>query len=841
MRFKTYYFTVLFLLLHGLTNAQIIIPDNKPKQNNNTNPQPANTDNKLVLKISPNLKCKIKVDGEDKGIVDAGGIKKVYLQKGEFKIEAISTENVLDIFVTKYTVEEKDINSERLYEIDLEKLRETRLDNEKLQLKAKIDELIKNGNTYTSQGNYEKAIIEFSKVILLDPQNPISYNNRANSYNSLKIYDLAIKDYSIAIELNPNDPIYYNNRAVSFNDQGKYDLAIADFSKVIELLPTFIYAYIGRGDAYNSQGKYDLAIADYSQIISVNQNSAEAFASRGNTYYEQGNYDLAIKDCTKAIEIDPQYSWAFNIRGIAFYNKAMYDTAIADYTKAIIINPNYTDAYVNRGDAYMSLNNYTLAIADYSKLIEIDPKSSKAFCGRGDAYFYQKLYDLAIADYSKSIEIDPQYIEAYLGRGAFYKFQGKYELAIADYSKVIEISPEYFEGYRELGDIYSDLGMYEMALKDYDKVIEQEPDCYYCTVERGNIFKQMGNLRMALVDFTKSIDSGNTWAYVDRGMIYYAQGKFRLAISDFTKIKDEEREAFPWLSINYRLRGYTYYKLGDKVNAVSDFIKYKNLTGYDCNNDIDWDKMTDTLKTSEQKESAHNNILKEIKSNMVFVQGGTFMMGCRAKSDMDCREDEESSHPITVGDFYISKFELTQKQWEIIMGRNYSLTNGCEDCPVESVNWFDVQEFLAKLNLITSRKFRLPMESEWEFAARGGNNSKGYKYPGSNNICDIADTNQKNKFNYRVGQFAPNELGIYDMCGNVDELCSDVYFPAKLTPINQSGINDKYREKIHAVRGGWGSNPFSWDQKRDYRITNRYGVPAGKNVGTIGLRLVLTP
>ncbi|MEI6765327.1 MAG: SUMF1/EgtB/PvdO family nonheme iron enzyme [Bacteroidota bacterium] len=140
--------TIACLLFNSVLYAQIIIPENKPKQNNNTSPQQA-TSNKFILKISSNLRCRIKIDGEDKGIVENGGIKKVYLIKGVYKIEAISTENNSDFFSSKYTVIEQDLNTEDLYEIDLLKIRNNRIANEKaaenekaaVKAKAKYDSI----------------------------------------------------------------------------------------------------------------------------------------------------------------------------------------------------------------------------------------------------------------------------------------------------------------------------------------------------------------------------------------------------------------------------------------------------------------------------------------------------------------------------------------------------------------------------------------------------------------------------------------------------------------------------------------------------------------------------
>mgnify|MGYP001804168081 CR=1 FL=1 len=163
--------------------------------------------------------------------------------------------------------------------------------------------------------------------------------------------------------------------------------------------------------------------------------------------------------------------------------------------------------------------------------------------------------------------------------------------------------------------------------------------------------------------------------------------------------------------------------------------------------------------------------LESISENMVFVKGGTFNMGSN-----DGRDIEKPLHEVQVGDFYIGKYEVTQAQWRRIMGNSPSSFNNCDDCPIESVSWNDIQRFLKKLRKQTGQKYRLPTEAEWEYAARGGNKSKGFTYAGSNALADVAwyDSNSGNK-TQPVGQKAPNELGIYDMSGNVWEWCTDWY------------------------------------------------------------------
>ncbi len=186
---------------------------------------------------------------------------------------------------------------------------------------------------------------------------------------------------------------------------------------------------------------------------------------------------------------------------------------------------------------------------------------------------------------------------------------------------------------------------------------------------------------------------------------------------------------------------------------------------------------------------------------MVDVEGGTFTMG------LDLGEAEHlyetPKHKVTLSDFRISKYEVTQELWEAVMGENPSISKG-DKLPVENVSWHDVQVFIKKLNKMTGKKYRLPTEAEWEFAARGGNLSEGYYFIGGNeNEIDKTAWHSHNsdKHTHQVGLLNPNELEIYDMGGNVSEWVSDYYGHYSEKPqVNPIGSKKSDIGKI--LRGG---------------------------------------
>ena len=222
-----------------------------------------------------------------------------------------------------------------------------------------------------------------------------------------------------------------------------------------------------------------------------------------------------------------------------------------------------------------------------------------------------------------------------------------------------------------------------------------------------------------------------------------------------------------------------------------------------------------------------------INIEMVKVEAGSFKMGATPEMQAPY-EVEKPVHRVTLtNNYYIGKYEVTQALWKIVMGSNPSNSKG-DNLPVENVSWNNCQKFISKLNKLTGKSFRLPTEAEWEFAARGGNKSRGYQYSGSNTIGDVAwyDGNSGSK-THAVGTKQPNELGAFDMTGNVWEWCQDWHGRYSSSPqTNPTGaVSGSYR----VYRGG------SWCYPAGYcRCSRRFdGTPDFRN-GDLGLRLVLS-
>ena len=264
-------------------------------------------------------------------------------------------------------------------------------------------------------------------------------------------------------------------------------------------------------------------------------------------------------------------------------------------------------------------------------------------------------------------------------------------------------------------------------------------------------------------------------------------------------------------------------------------------------------KAAGTAAKKAPAKAAGDNVLTinvgGTKFNMIKVQGGTFKMGCDPEAVKEAYFQEGPVHQVTLSTYYIAETEVTQELWTVIMGKHKDLNDGfiADDKPVHNVTYAQIQEFIKNLNMVKSDyEFRLPTEAEWEFAARGGVKSKGTKYSGSNDVkavawtkelCgdDFSDTSAPNWGLHAVKTKAPNELGLYDMTGNVREWTADVFGEyqagAQTNPKGPAADDDPG----YVVRGG------GWDEEADKcRVTYREGYWSTGYSHDTGFRLVCT-
>ena len=280
-------------------------------------------------------------------------------------------------------------------------------------------------------------------------------------------------------------------------------------------------------------------------------------------------------------------------------------------------------------------------------------------------------------------------------------------------------------------------------------------------------------------------------------------------------------------------------KIGQTPQMVSDLLVGQHQVriskqGYSDYNSTLTIKEGETSMLTAKLEKPNNQVITvgNVSFTMVRIEGGTFQMGATSEQGSDAGDYEKPVHQVTLLPYYIGETEVTQALWEAVMGNNPSKFKS-NNRPVEKVSWNDCQEFIQKLNQKTGRKFRLPTEAEWEFAARGGNKSRGYKYSGSNNLEDVAwfTENSNNQTNDVKTKLA-NELGLYDMSGNVLEWCQD--WCGGYSSSSQSDPKGPSSGSFRVHRGGSWFN-FASSCRVSYRQINAPDL----RFRDLGLRLAL--
>ncbi len=258
---------------------------------------------------------------------------------------------------------------------------------------------------------------------------------------------------------------------------------------------------------------------------------------------------------------------------------------------------------------------------------------------------------------------------------------------------------------------------------------------------------------------------------------------------------------------------------------------------------VNIDHSTATSAGKTEASGAKTFTVKGVTFTMISVEGGTFTMGATSEQGNDVASAEKPAHKVTLGDYYIGETEVTQALWQAVMGNNPSRFKGNTNRPVENVSWNDCQKFIKKLNRLTGETFRLPTEAEWEYAARGGNKSKGYIHAGSNIVSDVAwykvnaldvGSSSPDYGNHPVKGKQPNELGLYDMSGNVSEWCSDWYDSSYYGSSPENNPTGPTIGSSRLCRGG------SWNNiARICRVSHRCYYDPDYKGSYYGLRLAL--
>lgn len=241
--------------------------------------------------------------------------------------------------------------------------------------------------------------------------------------------------------------------------------------------------------------------------------------------------------------------------------------------------------------------------------------------------------------------------------------------------------------------------------------------------------------------------------------------------------------------------------------------------------------------SSKIKKTNSTHLVKSSVNNMVFVEGGTFTMGSSHEQAYDF---EQPPHKKQISSFYMAKTEVTQALWLEVMGWNYSYFP-CQNCPVNNISWANISQFIKRLNKQTKMQFRLPTEAEWEYAAKGGNKSQHYLFSGSNTIRDVAwFAENSNRTIHPVATKKANEIGLYDMTGNVWEFCQDDMSKNAYKQATQKNeafdIGAPQQAQTLKVLRGSG---YEFSANESY-VFRRDGASSNVRLPDVGFRLALT-
>lgn len=435
------------------------------------------------------------------------------------------------------------------------------------------------GDALRMRGEYDRAIADYTQALRLEANNLLAHLNRGLVYRLTGRADAAIGDLTEALRIDPRNVVAFNARGSAHADIGRYDLAIADHTQALRHDPALAWAYQSRGDAYAGQREYDRAIADYTQALRLNPHFPLAHANRGNAYRLGGDLDRAAADYTEALRLDPLNPRMFTSRGDTYRRQHRFDLALADYGEAIRLDPTNPAGYVNRGIAYQQAGNYDLAVADFDRAEQFDSANPEVFYQRALAYQHQQSYERALADLDRAIELNPRDAVARVSRGSLYALQRRFGAAIVDFTEAVRLDPMSAQGFLERGRAHALIGEFDGALADSAEALRLDPHFVPALLIRGGVRIRTGDYAAAVEEFNEAIRINPRYgrAYNDRGVAFSKLGQLDEAVRDFTRaieLLPDYAQAFSNRGNAFQLRNRPDLALNDFAQAVVIDAKY---------------------------------------------------------------------------------------------------------------------------------------------------------------------------------------------------------------------------------------------------------------------------
>ncbi len=440
-------------------------------------------------------------------------------------------------------------------------------------------------------------------------------------------------------------------------------------------------------------------------------------------------------------------------------------------------------------------------------------------------------------------------------------------------------SPCYKEKYAQGVELFNN-GKYSeakakfVAAKDCPVSNTKEADAWIGNCNKAIEEAEKARQELEVFESCKSVESCNR--YLDR----YPDGKYVAEVKQKRQELQAEDDAYKGCSSiekcdeylkKYPKGRYVSLVTDTKINLLEEDNAYANCTTVEkCDEylkkypkgryvaevkrkrKVEQEEEESKRKAEEAEAAKRKEEIKALAQiytvngvffTMKYVEGDTFTMGCVSEQDGNCVRSEETSHKVLLTDYCIGETEVTQALWMAVMGNNPSWNKG-NNRPVDFVSWNDCQEFIRKLNVLlkdrlpSGYRFALPTEAQWEYAARGGNKSKHYRYSGSNTIDEVAWylMNSKGK-THPVGKKGSNELGLYDMSGNVWEWCSDRY--GEYIDTLQTDPEGPSEGSSRVIRGGSYHASYTTPEERTCRVTKRSAYKPTNAHEFVGFRLAI--
>jgi len=431
------------------------------------------------------------------------------------------------------------------------------------------------GDALRLRGEYERSLADYSQALQIEPNSLLARLNRGLVYRMTGRPEPAIADFTEALRLDPRNVVAFNGRGGAHSDLGRFALAIADHTSAIRVDPSLAWAYQSRADAYAGQKEYDRAVTDYTQALRLNPHFALAHANRGDSYRLLGDLARAANDYTEALRLDPLNPRMFTSRGDTYRRQGRYDLALSDYGEAIRLDPTNPLVYLNRGIAHQLAGNYDQAVASFDQAEQFDAANPEVFLRRAQAYQDQRSFEAAIADLGRVIELNPRDAVAYISRGSLYALTKQFDKAIEDFGEAARLDPTSAQALLERGRVLALVGNFEEALEDCAAALRLDPQFVPALLIRGGVYIKTGEYASALLEFNQAIRINPRYAraYNDRAVAYSKLGQLDDAIRDFSR----SLQLIPANAQALSNRGNAYLIQGKHSEALADFSQAVDL------------------------------------------------------------------------------------------------------------------------------------------------------------------------------------------------------------------------------------------------------------------------